>query len=1277
MKKIMTITISFMLLFMIAVLNFNFKIVNASSGLISNDTDATQYIGYGYNVAGGKAICDPDALNLNSPILNMDNEELQKAIKVFNSSKTTYLSNTSSSVTEIAEEYGQIMSGDLGLSVGASASQAMSGNINIDVAFNTSKNSSWSSTYSEEYSYFNIVAANKPVILQINSSELKNYLSDSFMKDLRNVNSEKAAKNLIEKYGTHLLTGYTLGGIFEMTNYYATDSSSYVRQQETSFSAQVNAAISYMAFSGGANLGFSFTDTYGAMDNNTHAVNNYKCTTHGGYVFPGLTIDQAFSYYETLTDAGYMYKIWTDSINTGNNLVIVEIPQSSKLVPLWDLVPYSNEYHPQVREFLINAYMNVCETAYENFTSEHRDVRALGIPDEDYQIEYGFTEKGYQYYYQINDAEDYVTTYVNTYDNPTKVHDLISGSVVAMDYDEGDYLGATVEWSFGNMNQYIEWKDTQTGVFKVLDDAPNINNVVLTATVDGNQIVYKKTFNIKKKADFKAGDGTKENPYLITNTEEFLKISNDGYANGGYYFKLLCDLDFKGKSCYVIGSEDKPFNGVFDGNYYTIYNYKLDFSSAKENEKGEKYLGLFGYNDGTIKNLNLSEKNGGDYEYINTKNGLFSKLNYLGGIVAINRSKGIVENCHISGFTGKIKVPDSGINDTSEIMVGGIVAYNQGAIKYCSIKKSLIFAKGENENTVYSGGIVAKNENNTSDVSIESCLAEDSYIFVHVGTEYDTINGYAYGGGICGRLISGIISNCISLDFDNGSKNVPVEGEAKIRAVIYSQSYYKCEGFLGGIVGKAEEGTCLSYCLVKNISSILSTISPNDSRTSIKIGSFAGELAANVTIENCIIEEVLNVENKTQNQYYINNSHQINGDITVLNKITWDKVKDQLDENAWKCSSNTSHNGDNYPIPNFDIISSFSIDFSNAKLEFLKGEEFKTGNMLVTALHENGDMLAVNSFIINWNDYVKSFEQEFKYFTIFVYCCSLQSQYEVFVREPIYTSLNATLGNEFVYYEGDYLNLNDLHLEMIKENGSIDESISILDCTIYNKTTNSFDLKMVNGVNEIVIEYLGVKDSIFIDVFERPIDRIAVEIGEKAKEKIYYVGEKVIDTNDITIIIYYDTDGIIEPKIVSLSEGELIFSELVEGENEILVNYGNYKTATFTINVQYDTSKYNKIGFIDAVNEIENVTSLNEKYLLIVKANKALKELSDFRDAEINESIEKLNAYIIEYNNLANTINKDFDKTVEVGNSIVYTVLYFTSFSLLGILITLLRKKVQ
>jgi len=222
--------------------------------------DFTKYIGYGYDVTSGKSISEVDALMLNNPILNTSTDLVKNNTSVFDGSKTVYESNSSTSVSEIAESYGRLLSGGIDGKVAAVS-------LDLGVRFNMDKTNGWTKTQTEEYSYFSIYAKNRPVVLQLELDEIRSSLSDNFKSELYSMNSgdKTAARNLFKKYGTHLLTGYTLGGIFEMTNYYATNSSNYNRQNTTSFAGQVQAGISAASVGGD----FSFTESFAMNDNNS------------------------------------------------------------------------------------------------------------------------------------------------------------------------------------------------------------------------------------------------------------------------------------------------------------------------------------------------------------------------------------------------------------------------------------------------------------------------------------------------------------------------------------------------------------------------------------------------------------------------------------------------------------------------------------------------------------------------------------------------------------------------------------------------------------------------------------------------------------------------------------------------------------------------------------------------------------------------------------------------------------------------------------------------
>ena len=104
---------------------------------------------------------------------------------------------------------------------------------------------------------------------------------------------------------------------------------------------------------------------------------------------------------------------------------------------------------------------------------------------------------------------------------------------------------------------------------------------------------------------FSGGTGTIEDPYLISTAEEFLKIK-DGMDK---YYRLITDIDFSGvtEPVYplgrkVMGNESiayDEFNGIIDGNGYTLSNLTIELSkysvqSLKYSVQSEDYLGIIG-----------------------------------------------------------------------------------------------------------------------------------------------------------------------------------------------------------------------------------------------------------------------------------------------------------------------------------------------------------------------------------------------------------------------------------------------------------------------------------------------------------------------------------------------------------------------------------------------------------------------------------------------------------------------------------------------------------
>ena len=555
-------------------------------GLEIPDEDS-QYLGYGYDVTSGKAISDPDALLLSNPILDVSNPELIKYEKAFSASQTTYLSYSSKSSSEIARQYGMTLGGGI-------SGKIQMVTLNISTKFNT--NTSSNVKYEEEYSYYSIYAKNRTVVLQAGVDTLSNYLSEQFTSSALKIDSEESANNFYSKFGTHLVTGYNLGGIFEMTNYYASSSSSYVRQNSLSFSSQVEAAFGAY----GAGVDFSFSNNYGSMDNNAYAVNNYKCTTYGGYTFPGLTIDQAFSFYQTAFGAGYIYGLWTDSINAGKNLSIVSVPQSSKMIPLFDLLPNTKDY-TTARDWLVKAYIKKCGLSYREFLEKYPDINSNREPSTLSPQDIGYQGLGYEVF-ENSGTGSYSSYYVSN-DDYTNTITVPLNSVVAFDFTQETYYGRKLVWSSQNSSAVV-LEDERNGVFSISGNNDDVGDYIVTLELDDVQI-YQVVISLKT-TKYSGGLGTKNSPYIIKTFSDLnglIKEKNDWDKS----FKMEADIDLTNKDISQIGFKDsetaRAFSGNFDGNYHTIAN--MVFSKDRIGSNSYTY-GLFGYNTGSITNLTLS-----------------------------------------------------------------------------------------------------------------------------------------------------------------------------------------------------------------------------------------------------------------------------------------------------------------------------------------------------------------------------------------------------------------------------------------------------------------------------------------------------------------------------------------------------------------------------------------------------------------------------------------------------------------------------------------------
>src|SRR5699024_5013998 len=128
------------------------------------------------------------------------------------------------------------------------------------------------------------------------------------------------------------------------------------------------------------------------------------------------------------------------------------------------------------------------------------------------------------------------------------------------------------------------------------------------------------------------------------------KVNNGEAANA--YVKLTADIEIT-VNWTPIGNGTNKFTGVFDGSKENGEKYTITFTNILDNTAD--YVGLFGINEGTIKNVKIVGTISTDTE-----------LAFVGGVAGLNR--GTITNCESS-----VAITANGVNSYA----GGIAGVMQ------------------------------------------------------------------------------------------------------------------------------------------------------------------------------------------------------------------------------------------------------------------------------------------------------------------------------------------------------------------------------------------------------------------------------------------------------------------------------------------------------------------------------------------------------------------------------------------------------------------------
>ena len=191
--------------------------------------------------------------------------------------------------------------------------------------------------------------------------------------------------------------------------------------------------------------------------------------------------------------------------------------------------------------------------------------------------------------------------------------------------------------------------------------------------------------------------------------------------------KLTDDIDLSEEETWTpIGTVEHPFNGVFNGNGHKIKNLKLGtVGEAYKGLSDRYYIGLFGTNEGIIKNIGIES---GSIE------GTLD-FTYVVGMIA-GRASGLIEGCY----------NECNMEYESVYSFGGIVGCedSSGKITRCFNKGMLKFGSEDNiSDCKYVGGIAGYAGGDELD-EISEC-----YNLGNI-TSYQHKTSNTEVGGVCG-----------------------------------------------------------------------------------------------------------------------------------------------------------------------------------------------------------------------------------------------------------------------------------------------------------------------------------------------------------------------------------------------------------------------------------------------------------------------------------------------------------------------------------------------
>ena len=287
----------------------------------------------------------------------------------------------------------------------------------------------------------------------------------------------------------------------------------------------------------------------------------------------------------------------------------------------------------------------------------------------------------------------------------------------SMTYDKASNLTTNTYTRQGYY--FVGWSKTKLGVQSTIPtsdiykDEESVKNLVASGSITLYAVWLDTWAN---HVTTPTGSGSSTSPYIIDSAEDLAWMINN-HGSVLKYFKQTKAINLSKYNWYPIGTSDKPFKGVYDGQGYEITNLNiLEITNASGN-KIQSDIGLFGYTSG------------GEITGIYIKNATIYGKDNVGLIVSNATSTKI----------------NSNIIESSTINASGNYGAVAGKISGGEIKYNLVYVTtngGTSTSSLYTGS-----------TTLSTNLVENNGTRSKVGTE--DLTGW---GKVFNRLLPSAIS---------------------------------------------------------------------------------------------------------------------------------------------------------------------------------------------------------------------------------------------------------------------------------------------------------------------------------------------------------------------------------------------------------------------------------------------------------------------------------------------------------------------------------------